>query len=48
MWYWYWYIYYMKKPQEVINTIMTHWVGAGYGIMDSILTDNGDGFTTAQ
>ena len=25
-----------KKPQEVINTIMTCWVVAGYGIMDSI------------
>ena len=52
----YWYIfttdsrwiYYIKKPQEVINTIMTHWVVTGYGIMDSILTDNGGEFTAQE
>ena len=38
-------IYYMKKPEEVINTIVTQWVGAGYGITDLILTDNGGEFT---
>ena len=31
-----------KTPQSVINTIMLHWVGAGYGVMKSILTDNED------
>ena len=37
-----------KKLQEVINTIMTCWVVAGYGIMDSILTDNGGEFTAQE
>ena len=37
-----------KKPQNIINTIMTHWVGAGYSIMDSILTDHGSEFTAQE
>ena len=37
-----------KNTQEVINTIMTHWVGAGYSIMDSILTDHGGEFTAQE
>ena len=41
-------IYYTKKPEEVINTILIQWVGAGYGIMDLILTDNGGEFTAQE
>ena len=36
-----------KTPQSVINTIMLHWVGAGYGVMKvgagyGVITDNED------
>ena len=34
-----------KTPQSVINTIMLHWVGAGYRVLKSILTDNGGEFS---
>lgn len=29
-----------KKPSEAINKIMTHWIGAGFGVMEAIFTDN--------
>ena len=37
-----------KKPTEVIDNIMLHWCGAGYGIMSSILTDNGGEFNADE
>ena len=37
-----------ETPQSVINTIMLHWVGAGYGVMKSILTDNGGEFSADE
>ena len=27
-------------PRTIINNIMLHWVGAGFGVMESILSDN--------
>ncbi|XP_071114334.1 uncharacterized protein [Haliotis cracherodii] len=30
-----------KTPSEVIDKIMTHGIGAGFGVMQAILTDNG-------
>ena len=37
-----------KKPDEIINKIMTHWVGAGFGVMEGILTDNGGEFSSEE
>ena len=37
-----------KTPQSVINTIMLHWVGAAYGVMKYILTDNGGEFSADE
>lgn len=37
-----------KKPGEVIDKIMTHWVGAGFGVMEAILTDNGGEFSSDE
>ena len=37
-----------KKPSDVIDNIMLHWVGAGFGIMKSILTDNGGEFSSDE
>ena len=37
-----------KKPSEVIDKIMIHWVGAGFGIMQSILSDNGGEFSSDE
>ena len=37
-----------KTSQSVINTIMLHQVGAGYGVMKSILTDNGGEFSADE
>lgn len=37
-----------KKPSDVIDTIMLHWVGAGYGVMQAMLTDNGGEFTSEE
>ncbi|XP_066914214.1 uncharacterized protein [Clytia hemisphaerica] len=37
-----------KKPTEVIDNIMLHWCGAGYGIMSSIVTDNGREFNADE
>lgn len=33
-----------KRPQDVIEKIMTHWIGAGYGVMGAVMTDNGGEF----
>ena len=30
-----------KHPREVVNKIMWHWVAAGWGVMKSVLFDNG-------
>ena len=37
-----------KTPQSVINTIMLPWVGAAYGVMKYILTDNGGEFSADE
>lgn len=37
-----------KKPSEVIDKVMMHWVGAGYGIMGTLFTDNGGEFSSAE
>ena len=37
-----------KKPTEVIDNIMLHWCGAGYGIMTGVLTDNGGEFSADE
>lgn len=37
-----------KRPAEIIDKIMTHWIGAGYGIMGSVLTDNGGEFSAEE
>ena len=37
-----------KTAQSVINTIMLHWVGAAYGVMKYILTDNGGEFSADE
>ena len=37
-----------KKPSEVLEKIMLNWVGAGYGIMKSILSDNGGEFSADE
>ena len=37
-----------KRPSDVIDNIMLHWVGAGFGIMKSILTNNGGEFSSNE
>ena len=37
-----------KKSSEVIDKIMTCWVGAAFGVMESILTDNGGEFNSDE
>ncbi len=37
-----------KKPCEVIDKILMHWVGAGYGLMGAILSDNGEEFSSDE
>ena len=37
-----------KKPSDIIDKIMTSWVGAGFGIMKCILTDNGGEFSSDE
>ena len=37
-----------KRPCDVIDKIMTCWVGAGFGVMGSILTDNGGEFSSDE
>ena len=37
-----------KTPQSVINVIKLNWVGAGYGVMKSILMDNGGEFSAYE
>ena len=37
-----------KRPSDVIDNIMLHWVGAGFGIMKSIITDNRGGFSSDE
>ena len=34
-----------KRPSDIINKIMASWVGAGFGMMKSVLTDNGGEFS---
>ena len=37
-----------KFPSEVINKIMTCWIGAGFGVMQGLLTDNGGEFNADE
>ena len=37
-----------KRSRDVIENIMLHWFRAGFGIMKSILTDNGGEFSTDE
>ena len=37
-----------KRPSDVIDKIMTCWVGAGFGVMEAILTDNGGEFNADE
>ncbi len=37
-----------KKPSEVIDKIMLCWVGAGFGVMEAILSDNGGEFSSEE
>ena len=37
-----------KKPSEILDKIMIHWVGAGFGVMEGILTDNGGEFNSDE
>ena len=37
-----------KKPCEVIDKIMMCWVGAGFGVMEAILSDNGGEFSSDE
>ena len=37
-----------KKPSVIIDKIMLHWVGVGFGVMGAILTDNGGEFSADE
>ena len=37
-----------KRPSDVIDNIMLHWVGAGFAIMKSILMDSGGEFSSDE
>ena len=37
-----------KRPSDVIDKIMTCWMGAGFGGMEAILTDNGGEFNADE
>ena len=37
-----------KRPTDVIDKIMLNWVGAGFGIMKAVLTDNGGEFCSEE
>ena len=37
-----------KRPSDIIDKIMVSWVGAGFGIMKSVLTDNGGEFSSDE
>ena len=38
----------IKKPTDAIGKIMQHWIGAGFGVMEGILSDNGDEFSSEE
>ena len=37
-----------KKPSVVVDKIMMHWVGAGFGVMEAIMSDNGGEFSSEE
>ena len=37
-----------KRPCDVIDKIMTCWIGAAFGVMESVVTDNGGEFSSAE
>jgi transposase InsO family protein len=37
-----------KRPTDVIDKIMKCWIGAGFGVMEAILTDNGGEFNNDE
>ena len=37
-----------KTPQEVVENVLQHWIGAGWGVMEGILVDNGGEFNNEE
>ena len=37
-----------KRPSDVIDKVMTCWVGAGFGVMETLFTDNGGEFSSDE
>lgn len=37
-----------KRPADVVDAIVTAWIGQGFGVMESILTDNGGEFSADE
>ena len=37
-----------KYPSEVVQALMSGWLGSGYGIPKEILVDNGGAFTAEE
>jgi hypothetical protein len=37
-----------KQPSEVIDKIMTCWIGSAFGVMESLLSDNGGEFSSNE
>ena len=37
-----------KTPSVIVDKVMTHWIGAAFGVMESILTDNGGEFSNEE
>lgn len=37
-----------KRPSDVIDKVMKCWVGAGFGVMQAVLTDNGGEFSSDE
>ena len=37
-----------KTPQEVVENVLQHWIGEGWGVMEGILLDNGGEFNNEE
>ena len=37
-----------KTPQEVVENVLQHWIGAGWGVMEGILVDSGGEFNNEE
>lgn len=33
-----------KQPKDIVNAVVLHWIGGGWGVMEGILVDNGGEF----